>query len=223
MNYGAAKYVLSAKLSNSLIHYELPNNFGYFYRKKKSKQLSNGAVNEYWLCIRCDKIREANGNENHEVYSTIIVSNNRILRDPNLGHHTNYVARNFGELNAQILDREARNECLRGRKRPFEAHTSMNSEVVRRFPEANLEASVEAHLPEYKTVKSALRRWSRKDRVPVEDPFLLPAEYQVYYKSGHLRKGRYCYSCGVLRCDRKHRKIRYCGRSSGGGWGVIQG
>lgn len=180
MDFGEAHFILSCKLKNSVLKFESREIQGRFYqyRRKETKELLNGQINEYWMCIDCEKLRKLNGPENGEMYSKIIVSNGRLLRNPEIGHHTQCTGKTFGEINAQILDRDARNMCKIGAKRPLEANTYMNSEVVKRF--RNQEAAqVEENLPEYSQVKSSLRRWLRKGRIPVENAYDLPQEYQV--------------------------------------------
>uniref|UniRef100_A0A915HFT0 RYYR-CCHC domain-containing protein n=1 Tax=Romanomermis culicivorax TaxID=13658 RepID=A0A915HFT0_ROMCU len=139
MDYGEADFILSSKLANSVISYQSLNHPERFYQfsKKSSRLLSNGLVNEYWECIDCKKIKRQNGVQENENYSTIIVCGNRIKKNPDIGHHSDCTGRNFGETNALILNREARDSCKRGNKRPLEAHTSMNSEVPKRFRQAD--------------------------------------------------------------------------------------
>lgn len=183
MDFGAANYVLSSKLHKSLIHYELNDNSGYTYRKKNSKRLSTGEINEYWICSGCENIRAANGTEVGQTYSSIIVRNDRILRDPRIGHHTNCVPRDFGSTSAQQLDREARDQCRQGRKGPLEAHAAMTLEFVSRFPDCNIEQVIQAKLPDYKSSKHALRRWARKNRIPSANPCDFSNDHQVTKKN----------------------------------------
>lgn len=181
MNFGEATYRLNQELKMTLLQYNSIMNPGriYEYRKNRSKQLSNGTINEYWLCRTCDNLKRRNGREENELYSNITVSNNLILRDPDIGHHSDCDGVAFGEANAKTLDREARQSCKNGRKRPLEAHTEMTSQAVRRFRRANELDEVEASLPQYRSMKSGLRRWFHKGRIPVADPYDLPLEYTV--------------------------------------------
>uniref|UniRef100_A0A915KDW1 Uncharacterized protein n=1 Tax=Romanomermis culicivorax TaxID=13658 RepID=A0A915KDW1_ROMCU len=54
----------------------------------------------------------------------------------------------------------------------------MNSEVVKHFRDSEQANQVQQHLQDYKSMKSALRGSSRKGRIPVEDVYDLPMEYQ---------------------------------------------
>uniref|UniRef100_A0A915KX08 Uncharacterized protein n=1 Tax=Romanomermis culicivorax TaxID=13658 RepID=A0A915KX08_ROMCU len=86
--------------------------------------------------------------------------------------------KDFGTANTQNLNREARQNCNAGLKRPLEAHTNMNSEVAKPFRNPDDSEKVEENLQDCKSMKSSLRRWSRKGCVPVEDVYHLPPEYQ---------------------------------------------
>jgi len=143
--------------------------------------LANGSRNEYWECMDCKRIKRQNGAEINEFYSSIIVHENRIIKNPDIGHHRDCEGETFGRSNAKVLVRESRNMCKLGHKRPLEAHTAMNSELVKRFRAADECEAVESNLPEYKSVKSSFRRWFRQGRTPIEDPYDLPIEYQVIF------------------------------------------
>jgi len=124
----------------------------YNYRKKSSRLMANGEHNNYWLCIDCEKLKDQNGREENESYSVITVCNNLILKNPDVGHHSQCVGRVNADVEAKLLDREARPSCKNGLKRPLEAHTDMHSEVVKRFRQADTLGAVETQLPEYKSI-----------------------------------------------------------------------
>lgn len=184
MDFGQVNFNLSSNLTNSVITFTSLNNVDrvYRYSKKSVRVLADGSTNEYWECMDCKKIKRQRGTEENELYSSITVCSNRFRKDPDVGHHRDCEGESFGKSNAKILVREARNLCKLGHKRPLEANTSMNSQIVRRYRNANESEAVETNLPEYRSVKSSFRRWFRQGRIPVEDPYDLPAEYQVNAK-----------------------------------------
>uniref|UniRef100_A0A915IL07 Uncharacterized protein n=1 Tax=Romanomermis culicivorax TaxID=13658 RepID=A0A915IL07_ROMCU len=83
----------------------------------------------------------------------------------------------MGQVVAKRLDREARELCKLGNKRPLEAHTNMNTELNRLIANDDEHQEIEQNLPEYKTMKSGLKRWFQKGRIPVADAYDLPVEY----------------------------------------------
>jgi len=133
MDFGPANYQLSANLSNSIINYQSRNHEGRIYRfsKKSSRLLANRSRNEYWECMDCKRIKRQNGAEINEFYSSIIVRENRIIKNPDIEHHRDCEGETFGRSNAKVLVRESRNMCKLGHKRPLEAHTAMNSELAK--------------------------------------------------------------------------------------------
>lgn len=193
MNFGKAEYILSQNLEKNVIRYRSINAPGNSLLFRKTSISKTDHFLSYWLCTECEKCKDKLPKS--KLRGRITVQNETIISDPEIGHHPECNPRSDAEIEALILAREMKLECKRGRKHPLQQFTESQAEITKRFrADPDLQDEVENNFKSYKSYRPSLSRFAEKTRVPIEDPKVIPEEYQSTLRGREAEAGTRYYN-----------------------------
>lgn len=153
-DFGQAEYIESTKTDKYFLLCRSPTDKDccYLFQRQSTRRRPNGDYTMYWRCVRCMQISSASP-------ANVIVRNERLTKDPSIGHYEACIPYTDSEIQLMKVKREMRRRVLNDGVRPLLAYQEAVEQLRLQVSNPAQLANLEREIGQYKSNRSSLYRY----------------------------------------------------------------